>query len=87
MVMSPPSTTTKKSEWAFYMLYTVRVNACGLLGIMLTPIRSWSVFRAISLDAVFHNEVLVLSLLLFTWSRGCQCSPGDGDIPFQNTGG
>jgi len=58
-----------------------------LLGMVLTPRRSWSVFRAIGLDAVLHNEVLVLSLLLFTWPRARQRSPSDVDIPFQNTGG
>lgn len=58
-----------------------------LLGIALTLRRSWSVFRAIGLDAVLHNEVLVLSLLLFTWPRGRQRSSSSGGIPFQNTGG
>jgi hypothetical protein len=37
MVTSPPSTTTKKPEWAFYMPYTVRVKTSGIPGIVLTP--------------------------------------------------
>ena len=86
MVMSPPSTKTKKSEWAFYMPYTVSVKTYGPMGIVLTPRRSWSVLRAVGLNAVLHDEALVLSLLLFTWDRSHQCSSGNGDIPFQNTG-
>ena len=82
MVMLPLSITTKKSEWVFYTPYTVRVKIFGLLTVMLTLRRSWSVFCAIGLDPVLNHEALVLSLLLFAWNRGFQCSSSSGNISF-----
>lgn len=85
MAMSLPSITTKKFEWVFYMLYTVRVETRSLLRTMLTSRRSRSILCAIGIDPVLYNEALVLPLLLFTWPRNRQCNSSNGDISFQNT--
>ena len=86
MVMSPPSTTTKKREWVFYTPYTVRVKASGLLNV-LTSRRSWSALRAVGVDPVLYHETLVLSLLLFTRPLSHLRGSRNGSVSSQNTRG